>query len=358
MPLSIIRDDITRVKADAIVNSTNELLIPGGLGVDASIHYAAGPELAFLLREIGYCATGSCVVTSSCRISTCRYIIHAVGPVYDPHSAADPAEDYRKGCSLIERCYRSIFQLALEKACRSVAVPLISAGANGFPTAEVYRIATGTAREFLLSLKDGADMRIFIVLYDDESVLAGGKVSDEIRHHISDQYRAGHIRELAECFWGDGPSEGADLNRRRRRPSRPSAFPAIRDKGSAAEEPEDYRTLDKSFPEMCEWWCSRKHISKHRFYTNANITRAAFWAMKKHPDRMPKKTSVLACAIGLRLDLDQTKDLLARAGMSLSPYFKLDMIVEYFISEKRYDIDEINAVLFGEDLSLLGTDVK
>ena len=358
MALSIIRDDITRVKADAIVNSTNERLIPGGLGVDASIHYAAGPELAYLLGEIGYCPTGSCVVTPSCQIGTCRYIIHAVGPVHDPHSAADPEESYRKGLSLIEGCYRSIFQLAVEKACRSVAVPLISAGANGFPTAEVYRIATGTAREFLLSLKDGEDMRIFIVLYDDKSLLVSSKVSDEIRHYISDEYHAGHIRELAERFWGDGSSEDADPNRRRRRLSRSSGIQAVRDTDSAAEEPEDYRALDKSFPEMCEWWCSRKHISKHRFYTDANITRAAFWAMKNHPDRMPRKTSVLACAIGLRLDLDQTKDLLARAGMVLSPYFALDVIVEYFISKKKYDIDEINAVLYGKDIPLLGMNVK
>ena len=103
MALSIVRNDIARMKVDAIVNSTNELLIPGGYGVDASIHYAAGPELASALEKIGHCPTGSCVVTDAFGIKSCRYIIHAVGPVCSPAHGAEDADAWREACSLIER---------------------------------------------------------------------------------------------------------------------------------------------------------------------------------------------------------------------------------------------------------------
>ena len=355
MALSIVRNDITKMEVDAIVNSTNERLVPGGLGVDASIHYAAGPGLADALNEIGYCPTGSCVLTDAYNIGTCKYIIHAVGPVYDAAAGAVNTEAYRKGCLLIEQCYRSIYCLAREHACRSVAVPLISAGANGFPTAEVYRIATGAARDFLLSLKTDEDMMIYIVLYDRESIGVSRRVSDEIRHLISDHYHAFHKQELMQFYSRAESSSRRSAGREPRNiPVTDMSRPAA-EEDTRAETAGDYREQDKSFPDMCEWWCSKKHISKHRFYTDANITRQTFGAMKKHPNQVPKKTNVLACAIGLRLDLDQTKDLLARAGMTLSPYFALDKIVEYYIKKREYDIYEINAVLFEADLSLLGT---
>ncbi len=355
MALSIVRNDITKMNVDAIVNSTNEQLIPGGLGVDASIHYAAGPELASALSKIGYCPIGSCVLTEAYNIRTCRYIIHAVGPVHYPVPEAEDAEVRRKGCALIEQCYRSIYRLALERACRSVAVPLISSGANGFPTAEVYRIATGVAREFLLSLRSDEDMMIYIVLYNNESVGIGQKIGDSIQHLVTDQYLVTHAQKLQSSFYRSDLSSNDGPRQQIRNFSKASRTESARYQRPHAQKHEDYREQDMSFPEMCEWWCKKKQISKHVFYTNANITKATFWAMKNHPGQVPKKTNVLACAIGLRLDLDQTRDLLARAGLALSPYFTLDMLVEYFISKKKYDIDEINAVLFDEDLPLLGT---
>ena len=120
-------------------------------------------------------------------------------------------------------------------------------------------------------------------------------------------------------------------------------------------EEENYQAQDRSFADMCEWWCEKKSITKKEFYTRANITRATFWNMKHNPEQVPKKTTVLACAIGLRLDPEETEDLLLRAGMALSHYYKLDVIVEYFIKAHYYDIDEINAMLFEEDQPLLGS---
>ena len=123
----------------------------------------------------------------------------------------------------------------------------------------------------------------------------------------------------------------------------------------AAPSKVSYADQDLSFAEMCDWWCEQKKISKKRFYTDANINKAMFWNMKHHPEQVPKKTNVLACAIGLRLDYDETQDLLMRAGMTLSRYYELDRIVERYIREREYNIDVINGELFDHDLALLGT---
>ena len=118
---------------------------------------------------------------------------------------------------------------------------------------------------------------------------------------------------------------------------------------------EGYQDEDRAFADMCEWWCAVKGMTKKEFYIRANINKSMFWGMKHHPEQIPKKTNALACVIGLKLDYDQAIDLLSRAGMTLSKYYETDLIVEYFIREKNYNIDEINAELFDKDLSLLGT---
>ena len=356
MALTIVRNDITKMNVDAIVNSTNEFFKVGGLGVDAGIHYAAGPELEKALAAIGSCPVGSAVITPAFEISSCRYIIHAVGPVY---------VDGRHGeASLLRHCYRSILTLAREKACRSLAIPLISAGAYRFPKAEAYRIATSCIREFLLSLPDEEDMMIYMVLYDRDSVAVSEKTDSGIRHFISEAYRRlkkerlssfyeerqSYIRyDAAEPLCSSSAMEDASI------PAYPTAaFPAAPAPKQALPG-EGYEKQDRSFADMCEWWCEQKNISKKEFYNRANINKSMFWGMKHHPEQIPKKTNALACVIGLRLNYDQAIDLLSRAGMTLSKYYETDLIVEYFIREKNYDIDEINALLYQKDLSLLGT---
>lgn len=186
MALTIVRNDITQMHVDAIVNTTNVRLEVGGLGVDAGIHYAAGPELKEALAEIGTCPVGSAVITESFDIPFCRYIIHTVGPIYiDGHHGE--RED-------LESCYRSILALAKEKGCRSLAIPSISTGAYGYPKAEAYSIATSCIRDFLLSLPDGEDMMIYIVLYDRESVAVSAKIDSGVQHFISEAYRKNRKR--------------------------------------------------------------------------------------------------------------------------------------------------------------------
>lgn len=349
MALTIVRDDITRMQVDAIVNSTNERLCPGGTGVDASIHAAAGPALAEALQAIGGCAEGSAVLTDAFGISSCRYIIHTVGPRY---------RDGRHGeGALLRSCYDSILHLAREKGCRSLAIPSISSGAYGFPKDEAYHIATGCIRRFLYELPDDEDMMVYLVLFDQESVDIGRRLEGEIRENIAETYPRAKKEKLRGLFGRTSnrvyPEEDAAAMAPMPMPTT-AVGSALSGMAEPAEE-SDYAAQDLSFAEMCDWWCEQKAISKKHFYADANINKAMFWNMKHHPEQMPKKTNVLACAVGLKLDYDQTQDLLMRAGMTLSRFYELDRIVERYIRSRSYDIDTINGELFERDLALLGT---
>ena len=382
MALTIVRNDITKMNVDAIVNTTNEFFEVGGVGVDAGIHCAAGPRLKKALAEIGYCPVGSAVITEAFNITNCRYIIHTVGPVY---------WDGRNGeQDKLASCYRSILSLAREYGCRSLAIPSISTGAYRYPKAEAYGIATSCIREFLLSLPEDEDMMIYLVLFDRESVAVSEKIDAEVEQFINEAYthrKKADLHSFYKSYEADRRRERYERANRdemlqhpsfRNRPRRKTAareeavyeetaatpaapMPAMSAPSAdytTAEVPksrEIYRDEDRSFADMCEWWCTEKGISKKEFYSRANINKAMFWGMKHNPEQIPKKTNALACVIGLKLDYEQALDLLSRAGLTLSKYYETDLIVEYFIREKKYDIDEINALLFEKDLSLLGT---
>ena len=288
MALSIVRNDITRMEVDAVVNSTNERLNVGGLGVDASIHAAAGPELDAALKEIGFCPVGSAVITPSFGISSCRYIIHAVGPLYldGEHGERD----------LLASCYRSILALAREHGCRSLAIPSISTGAYRYPKQEAYSVATSCIRDFLFSLPEEEDMMIYLVLFDRESVAVSEKIDTGIRHFIDDAYRKRQKRML-QSVYRQRSGIGYELN------ISSNSVVLYQNAGpqEAASSSElyeiPYYDLDLSFAEMCEWWCRKKNISKNTFYSRANINKALFWAIKHNPKQIPKKTNAIACAV-------------------------------------------------------------
>lgn len=346
MALTIVRNDIVKMKVDAIVNSTNEYLHPGGHGVDAAIHAAAGPRLREELNQIGYCAPESLVITESYNIKTCSYIIHVVGPRYidGKHGEAEA----------LWNCYDRILNLAYKKCCHSLAIPSISSGAYAFPKEDAYKIATSCIRQFLFSLDEDEDMMIYLVLFDQQSVEYGNKIDGDVKEYISPAYP-------------ENKKKGFGLKFKLQRTNNilpPQAAGSIFAGSTLREDhamamqampaEDDYAAQDLSFAEMCEWWCEEKNISKKLFYVSANINKSMFWNMKHHPDQIPKKTNALACAIGLQLDYDQTQDLLMRAGMTLSRYYALDRLVESYIRKGNYDIFEINEKLFEQDLPLLG----
>lgn len=363
MPLNIVKGSITEIEADAIVNSTNEHLIPGGHGVDAAIHAAAGPELAEALAKIGSCPTGSAMITGSFGISTCRYIIHTAGPVF--------RGGYRGEREVLESCYESVLRLAAENGCRSLAIPVISAGAYGYPRREAYSICTRAVRNFLN--REELEMMVSLVLYDEQIVahsIAEGDMEAPVEAKAEKAPKLHEKRCTGEkkkdilmtplSIRTDNLDLIKELLESSPRPAPGHSMPAP----SAAVRPpkeettEDYAVQDRSFGDMCEWWIEKKHMSKTTFYNRANLSKATFFHLKHTPDREPSKAKAFACVIGLRLGLAEAEDLLMRAGLAFSPFMPVDVIVKKHILKHSFDIDSINMELFEKDLYQLGTYTK
>lgn len=166
--ISVQVGDITRLKADAIVNAANTTLLGGG-GVDGAVHRAAGPGLREECKSLGGCPTGEARITSGHELPA-KYIIHAVGPVWSGGKRGEPG--------LLEKCYRHCLELALEKRVRIIAFPAISTGAYGFPKAQAARIALTTMRAYEASFKE-----IIACCFSEEDA--------KIYHHTLDEIEDG-----------------------------------------------------------------------------------------------------------------------------------------------------------------------
>ena len=335
MPLQIVRNDITQMKVDAIVNAANESLLGGG-GVDGSIHQAAGPELLAECRTLHGCRPGEAKITGAYRLP-CQYVIHTVGPRW--HDGRS-----RERETLVS-CYRSALSLAAEHGCESVAFPLISSGAFGYPRDQALRVAVDTIGEFLFT----HDMTVYLVIFDRKSYQISGKLFADIAEYIDDHYVDAHT----------------DLRRERLRrmsvlESRAeaiceSAMPTPMMAPMAVNGLDDLLAhLDAGFSETLLKLIDRSGKKDAEVYKKANVDRKLFSKIRNNPDYKPSKSTAIAFAIALELNLDETRDLIARAGYALSASSKFDIIIEYFIGQKKYDIFEINEALFAFDQSLLG----
>ena len=347
MPLNIVRNDITKIHCDAVVNAANNGLVGGG-GVDGAIHRAAGNELDKACQKLGGCPTGQAKATKGFRMP-CRYIIHTVGPVWQGGNAGEPA--------LLASCYRESLRLAARLKCESVAFPLISAGAYGYPKEEALHIAVNAITEFLLK----NDMTVYIAVYDRDSFQVSRKLLNDVKEYIDEHYIEEHCipRNSADFhFHQEQPGAGtasASLwkNVRRSLPVAGEAREASFAKESKSLD-EMLCCLDESFSQMLLRKIDEKGMSDAQCYKKANIDRKLFFKIRSNIHYKPSKPTVLAFAIALELSLDETKDMLMKAGFALSHSNKFDVIVEYFIKNGRYDIFEINEVLFSFDQVMLG----
>ncbi|BBH26817.1 hypothetical protein SG0102_17510 [Intestinibaculum porci] len=328
MPLQIVRNDITKMKVDAIVNAANTSLLGGG-GVDGAIHRAAGPKLLAECRKLNGCPTGDAKMAKGYRLKA-KYIIHTVGPIYrDGHHQEE---------KLLRSCYQKSLALALEKDCDSIAFPLISAGAYGYPKDQALQIAIEEISHFLLE----HDMMVYLVIFDLKAFQISAKLFAHIQSYIDDHYVISH-------------SDAVSSLRRNRK--------ALLDDSSVMEGPVYYEALnledalkqiDESFSEMLMRKIDEAGMKDSECYKKANVDRKLFSKICSHKNYKPSKKTVLAFAIALELPLDETNDMLKKAGYALSHSNKFDIIVEYFIIHKHYDIYEINEALFAFDQPLLG----
>lgn len=326
MPFSIIRNDITKIEVDAIVNAANESLLGGG-GVDGCIHRAAGPKLLEECKTLHGCKTGQAKITAGYKLPA-KYVIHAVGPVW--RGGAHGEEE------LLRSCYRESLKLAKAYKCDSVAFPLISSGIYGYPKAQALKVAVDEISNFLLE----NEMLVYIVIFDKAAFQISEKLFADIEQYIDDNYVALHTDEYVE---------------RMRCEQMPSVTMAPQMFSSKKMDLDDVLAeIDESFSQMLLRKIDESGMTDAECYKKANIDRKLFSKIRNDIHYKPSKTTVIAFAISLELSLAETKEMLMKAGFALSHSNKFDIIIEYFISREIYNIYEINEALFAFDQSLLG----
>lgn len=344
MPLEIVRNDITKMEVDAIVNAAKESLLGGG-GVDGSIHRAAGPELLAECRTLGGCKTGEAKITGGYRLPA-KYVIHTVGPVWHGGIFGEREK--------LRSCYRSSLALAKAHGCESVAFPLISTGVFGYPKDKALRVAVDTVSEFLME----NDMTVYIVVFGREALQISSRLFADIAEYIDDHYVSEHSDSVYERRRMNLPEPEPFCAESAPRPRSDFAFFSAPQAVRPAPEPkkpgELIIELDAGFSETLLKLIDRSGKKDSEIYKKANVDRKLFSKIRNNPDYKPSKSTAIAFAIALELDLEETRDFIARAGFALSHSSKFDVIIEYFIKQGNYDVFEINEALFAFDQSLLG----
>lgn len=339
MPIEIIRQDITKMNVDAIVNAANSSLLGGG-GVDGAIHRAAGRELLEECKTLGGCETGQAKITGGYKLP-CKYVIHTVGPVWRGGKKGER--------ELLYSCYHNSLNLALEHECESIAFPLISSGVYGYPKEEALRVAEEASSAFLAE----HDMLIYLVVFDKGSFLMGEKRFPDIKSYIDDNYAVERLKSepsrSRKLFGSKCLSDKLSSGRFEEENTFEAVFAA-----PAASLEDALSSLDESFSEMLLRKIDEKHLTDPEVYKRANVDRKLFSKIRGNRDYRPRKQTAVAFAIALGLDITETRKLLEAAGFALSHSSKFDVIIEYFIINGKYDILEINEALFAFDQTLLG----
>ena len=351
MPFHIVRNDITTMKVDAIVNAANESLLGGG-GVDGAIHRAAGPQLLAECRTLGGCQTGRAKITKGYRLPA-KYVIHTVWPVWRGGSHGER--------ELLVSAYRSSLELALQYRCQTVAFPLISSGVYGYPKDQALKVAVDTIGDFLLS----HDMTVTLVIFDRAAYTIGGKLFDDIAAYIDDHYVLAHtdVRREQSRAAAFGAPPRAPFPSPASCPAPPPPSPSCPSAALGEAElwapasgslREALGQLDESFSQMLLRKIDEAGITDAQCYKKANIDRKLFSKIRSDVHYKPSKATAMAFAIALELPLDQAREMLQKAGFAFSHASKFDIIVEYFIAHRNYNIFKINEALFAFDQSLLG----
>ena len=331
MPFEIVRNDITKMHVDAIVNTANPRPVIG-LGVDSAIHEKAGVELLKARQCIGHIDVGHAAITPAYQLDA-KFVIHTVGPVW---MGGDQDEEM-----LLRSCYVNSLRLAVEWGCQSIAFPLISSGTYGYPKDQVLRHATQAIQEFL----EDHELDVYLCVFDRESYEFSKALRRDITHFIAiHKPKIGTRYETLQkqtCVSTENASTADDVD---------DIFSLFRrgDINSFLKE------KDKSFAETLFDLIDERGMTDVECYKRANVDKKTFSKIKCNPDYKPSKKTAVAFCIALRLNMKETQHLLKTAGMTLSKSNTFDLIIEYHIQNGIYDIYEINEALFELDQVLLG----
>lgn len=344
MPFKIIRNDITKVKADIIVNTANPKPIYAR-GTDLAIYQAAGADALLAERKkIGDIARGDIAVTGAYALKA-KYIIHTVGPIW--------IDGNHHEFEILESCYVKSLQKALELGCESIAFPLIATGVYGFPKDQALQIAVSVFSRFLME----NEIQIILVVFDKRSFQLSGQLVGEIRSYIG----VGEIREKRVAEYSrrsyamepEAPLE-EDAYEVCRCYSEAESDVTDADDHVALTLEEELASIGMSFHEKLFELIGQSGLDNKDVWKRSNLDRKHFSKIQCDKNYHPKKKTVMALCIALELDLEQAKDLLARADWAFSPSSRVDLIVQKAISEKQYDIYQLNLVLFKYTNEILG----
>ena len=350
MPFKIVRNDITKMQVDAIVNTAN-MEPTYSTGVDKAVYMAAGAEALLAERKkIGHMDEGNVAITPGFELPA-KHIIHAVSPRYID---GDSGEEVK-----LRSCYKKSLYLAYENKCESIAFPLISTGNFGYPKEEAMRIAVDEINSFLLK----NNMLVYLVVFDTKSTELGLKLSPALEAYIDHNY----VCEQREIEYGDRyfgsvknnePEYDAYKQCRRKvekqvfRMEAPkmqapiysaSVYDFLEENESALNERMEH--MSDTFQEYLLYLIQIKGMTNAEVYKRSIITKQLFSKINKNPQYHPDKGTAMRLCIGAKLNLDETKDLLARAGYALSPCDKRDIIFSFFIENKVFDMIEIDIAL-------------
>lgn len=346
MPFRIVRNDITRMQVDAIVNTADPQPVIG-MGTDSAIHQAAGAQLLLARQQVGVIPRGGAAVTPAFKLQA-KYVIHTVGPVWEGGSHNEE--------QLLAGCYEESLRLAEEKDCRSIAFPLISTGCYGFPKDKALQIAI---RVFSRYLAD-REMDIYLVVFDKTSFKLSERLFEKVASYIDDNYLLDQppqryssrrlfkaaAREKMECAGAMPAPCAARLPQDREEP--------CCDAPEAMRLEEILEQADAGFTQTLLQLIDRQGKKDSEVYKKANLSKQHFSKIRNDPNYRPTKPTAIALALALELDLEATRDLIGRAGFALSNSSKFDLIIRYFIERGIYNIVQINMALYEFDQPLLG----
>ena len=343
MPFEIVRNDITKMTVDAIVNTANPRPVIG-LGTDSMIHEAAGPELLLARQKIGCIDVGNAGITPAFGLQA-KYVIHTVGPVWNGGSYGE--------AELLRSCYDHSLKLAIGHKCKSIAFPLISTGNYGFPKDKALQIAISAFSTFLLE----HELQIYLVVFDRDSFKLSEKLFQSVASYIDENY----VDECDVLCYGDRENIRSYRHRRRDmeicecRPAPQEVRPCAPMMASKALSLEDMlKQADAGFTETLLRLIDKTGKKDSEIYKKANISKQHFSKIRNNPNYKPTKPTAIALALALELSLEDTKDLIGRAGYALTNSSKFDLIIRYFIEQGNYNVVEINIALYEFDQALLG----